>query len=671
MLSKCLKFFITQKWVGGKKYSPPLLQMMDSYQSQGLRFWQTRRAFYPAHVRSNTEKSVEYEKTSLQNLSGRKIDTDLVHNVLPFLWPSEFDQYMLNQGVTAWKESVESLPSNTAKALVLMLMSRKQLEPFFKSFLTLFNTDEKTLAIRMYEVGLGRHLKQFLLDHSEEVSYYKMMNPFACTRCLSLSPDLKHNHDYNDYSDTWFIADTGKIQPTKKFSLEQMTPAQIFIARMLCVASTARSNQWPECWAHCMSALDHVPPNRETRERYMSDLFCFIALSAGKSFLRLSIEIRALENAQQFCFNVEHLWKRIIVFHDLLVIRGFFNLEDRVFEKALCVVPFGTDYYYTLLKQHLSSLMHQTENILLYQHGRQMFHSKCDPKSCTKIFRVEFSLLKVESLIRSIDFWSRDVEDIGARDYYSAYVQVYTSMKTEKKNLDKINTHLTQGNLFLSGAIERMRNSVDHYKDAKIMKMFLSKTPFTIETVIEMYSQSTHLRYNNGGMETLFRLFLVAKYQNSFHQPNLPALQKALLEYHKKFTHDRGYRRDLIVKCCEVQEMCHSDGDVFTDFPQVDICLEKELLYDTAAVRYWNNEEKNIERLFDNDDEKPKSENCASASKKRKLSEPKPKADEKSIPDNDDLPIIPTSKSFIETGDMLNRHLYCFGYEISQHYLLK
>lgn len=690
-----------------------------AHQSQELRLWQTRRAFYPAHVKVEQDPGNEVEDVTqvsfkkLMRIVDPKyaISVHTVHNVYPKMKPHEFDQIMIDMSVEAWKRGIEELPPNSAKAFVLMLMSCEKLEPYFDHLLTLFSCDEDKLAKRMYEVGLGRRLRQFLLEFSEEVAYFKMMNPYATTRCLSLLPVLKHKNRYNEYVDYWMVAVTNGIQRTKPFNQEGITPEKLFIAKMLCVATTARNSQWAECWAHSLSALDHVPPNEEVQRQFLSDLFCFIGNASARSFLGTKPTLKALEYAQDFTFNIEHPWKRLLVFQDALIVWGFFNLEEQVFRKALCVIPMKTDYYFTLVKQHLTAVMHQCENILLYHFSRQRFHSSCDPAECNKSYRVEFSLIRVEELINTLDFWSRALEEPGIKDYYSAYVQLYTAIKVKQdtKDYQRGKDHLDQAKLFLRSTIGKLK-SIEQARDAKQMKSYLDHNLLVLDEVIGAFGTATHMEYNSGGMDSLIRIYLVALYFHVlWNVPPINSIQKVVLEYHKKMSHNTGYRRELLVASCEKENYCHKNQTLVDDFPASQFCLEKEFFEDTSALTYWIQEMKMLDLFVYYDNEQPPKSNKTAATadasasnlpseeiksfmtnirkrkrkaspvppgesveeKKRKVEEEKNEhAIQMMIEGNNGSVVLPTSKMFIDMGEVLTRNLYSFGYGLAEKHIM-
>jgi hypothetical protein len=381
------------------------------------------------------------------------------------------------------------------------------------------------------------------------------------------------------------------------------------MVRMVCVSATAKNNQWCECWAHGLSALDHVPPNDDIRKRYLHDLFCFLGHAAGRCFIRHVTVFKALDYAEKYTFNLEHSWKRLLVFHDLTVHWGFFHLENQVFEKGLQVIPGKTDYFYQLLKIHLKSLMHQVENILLYQWARQKFHEKCNKRTCRKPMNVEYSYLTADDLMHDIDFWSRVFEEPGVSEYYSGMIHVYSACRSDSKQTGDHSAHFVQAMYYFKQCIGVLRCTYQRYTDASFLLAMFTKKMLKREEVRNKYNYMQHLVHNQGASETLFRLLLLVRYfPEEFVMTNgTRPFVGSTANYYLNATNGHGYRLDLLRMCDTPNIKHHGDPDSPADYPPMTICMEKELIDDVAATRYWKREVNRLLPFSQSDPERPSS----------------------------------------------------------------
>lgn len=134
--------------------------------------WQTRRAFYPAHVREARAKEDKKLEKLTSDITTIAFGPLAVHTVFPYMRPSDFDRYMTEVGAADLKVAIDEWPANTAKALILMVLSRPALEIQLECVLAMYSDERTRLATRMYEVGLGRCLRQMLLVQPNiEVTY--------------------------------------------------------------------------------------------------------------------------------------------------------------------------------------------------------------------------------------------------------------------------------------------------------------------------------------------------------------------------------------------------------------------------------------------------------------------------------------------------------------------
>lgn len=606
------------------------------------------------------------------------LTVDCVHNVLPGLWPPDFDKYMLGRGIEEWKVAFNTLPANTAKSLLLMVMSRPKLAPFFECLLSDYNTEETFLAVRLYEIGLARCLRQNLLARTEEVSYYKTMNPNYYPKCFPLLPELKHEHNYFSVSYTWMTPSYDKIVPTQAYSVKAKTPENVYMAKLFSASAAARHFQWPECWAHSLSALDFVPPSEVTNKKHLHDLFCLIGQSAGHMYGSLRVVLKAISYGRMFTTNLEHPWKRLLMLHDLLIHWGFFKLEKEVFDKGLEIIPVKTDHYYLLVKQHLKGLMHQAENIALYQYARQTFHRDCDESKCKKSFTYDYSFLKMEDLQRSIDIWSRELVDPNERQYFSGYVHFYAALRTDPNDLTPLLRHLKQAQLYFEQCSDKKStNYTDLSLDANIVGTYLdSKLTFNMERMVGHFSDLSHLKYNVEGSNTLCRLLLLSSYFGQhFNSIPLKMFQNLFRTYYANATKTMGYRKDILDYLADAIQWNHQTNNPreWSDLPDVNDCFAKEVGNLQTLEMFWKDEELLMLPIFDDKQEARGVKRGMQPSKDDSEACKKPKTDE-TLPTSSTSPappaislsldpfVLPTSKDFMLPTEYENHAIYCVGY---------
>ena len=158
-----------------------------------------------------------------------------------------------------------------------------------------------------------------------------------------------------------------------EFSITHQTPEDIYYLKLFCAESCAKRERWSESFAHGISALDH----HKNSFPYLHNLFCQLALAAGKMSLETDVWIDMLLKAQEYDEFIYNKWKRWIVFQTLLVHHGLFDLERKVFSHGLDHIHLKSSFRVQLMTNHVHSLMAQIENNIAFQFLRQTFHQDC------------------------------------------------------------------------------------------------------------------------------------------------------------------------------------------------------------------------------------------------------------------------------------------------------
>jgi hypothetical protein len=623
----------------------------------GLRMWQETRAFYPAHIKAHHAMQVdaEYQRFGSETspLSVSLLETTTVHNILPLMSPADFDDYMKNTSLKDWKEAFDTLPENTAKALIVMVLSRPALEHYMTAVLSEYSKDTE-LATRLYEVGVGGRLRQPLLKNTEQVAYYRMFYPERYWTPYAILPTLNHEHTYLDGDiQTMVRVDDGMLE-LKKYALLDHTQEEIFMARLFSASATTFYMQWPECWAHSLSALDHALTGN-----YLHDVYCHLAQSGGRSGCTLRSVLLALEHARGTAYKMEHPWQRLLVFQDLLVHWGFYNLEREVFEKGRDIIPKNTIYYYKLIRQHLKAVLHYAEDIALFQHIRQAFHAECDDERCDKPDYIEYSFLAVERLAFEIDKYSRELRTVRERAYYSGYVHYLLGFRTDSMDLSWIEKHFQQAVMYFDQSTYKKQIMGDERMiDATIMSTYLKKNTTTVfDKITKAFAELTHMQHNMEGANVLHRMLVMQSYFGMhYYAISERSFARRVFEYYKKATHNKGYRMAMLELMIESSDWSHMEDNPtnIDDMPLLGDCLTLEENVAGEVREFWKVERDCLILMFDEEVEAGKGKEP-----KRRRIQPQ---------SNFALPShVLTSKDFLTEEDVHNQTVYKFGYKAIQH----
>lgn len=347
-----------------------------------------------------------------------------------------------------------------------------------------------------------------------------------------------------------------------------------------------KRERWSESFAHALSALDL----HEESFPHLHNVFCQLALAAGKMALHEDTWIALLLSAKQNDKYIHQKWRRIVTFHQLLVHHGLFDLERAVFTFGEKHIPSSSGLYVQLMTQHLYALMARIENIAGFQYLRQTFHEMCNPSTCGKPALVQYSFAFSDMLIREMEkiiplLWNK-----AHRHYFQGYVYLYKSFGpplNTPTDQDKVYLDLAKSSfeLTLLAFETDPPSSSAMAKDLMYIRASLKKLDVDDDSIKDAYSALTNMKYNEGAAQTCFRVLLLFYYwgYTSATTPPPSFAYSAYLLY-TKTTACSGYRKALMLACKDAM-LHHSDED--PDYPPVGCMSISNNALKEKAANYW------------------------------------------------------------------------------------
>lgn len=579
----------------------------------------------------------------------------LVRYVLPFLSNEKFEQVMTDFGALHWKESDDTvLTQDESKLLLIQVVQRTNLEPLLLVYMSLWERDNKKFPEHIYTLGLGHHLRLFLHEHSSKNLYYRSMSHSEIILMNPVMPDLSHENNYtfsaSDFCEMTYTGTKRRLYDTTR----QTNEALIYI-KMLLATSAAGFERWNECWAHALSALDHVT----ILTPCFHDLMCILAKSSGMSSLNKAIPIRLLKFARlQGDFAVDHIFHRLLVFHSLIIHWGYFQLEEELFQLCQQIFPKNTELYHNLLHQHLKSLLNQIENIILFQYVRQQYHSNCNngnlDTACNKLPLIEVSFCAVEKLLRQMEKWITEIPWNGEKEYYTALMYYYSTFNTPNGNACK----RAVAQRLLIFAQKHLKVTDYRFVDAKIINELESNMANLESFVTDTFAPRTYSKYSPEAAETFIRSMIFVIMTQTPPKTRVSTISTDVCNYYSSATHKRGYRANLL-KCIPKifapakrhNPLNHPD----LDYPSVDVCLNRpDIEYEAVYSAFKNEKNFYLQRVqCDIKELLPK----RGAIKRRKLAD---------IPVEDPYEDTDALSSLLLLGmDYMGEQVYAFGYYLT------
>lgn len=514
----------------------------------------------------------------------------LYQHVMPWATKPACVEFLRQKGPAFWKSLDLESDSKRFEVILMLILTEPSLAIQLPVYLHLWDNDLERLPVHIYEMGWGHHLQQS--GNVFQLWYLQSLNPTDVGREPVISlPVLTHAHDYYpfnvDYTPEVHADHKGRPVDVKDMSLEEM-----YYMHLFCAESCSKRERWSECFAHALSALDfHTEP-----DPHLHNVYCQLALAAGKMSLYSDVWIRLLCSARQKDEFIYHKWRRIVTFHSLLVHHGLFDLEYTVFCYARDHIPSASTFHTRLLTQHLQSLMAQVENIAGFQFLRQTFHETCDARTCGKPPLLEFSFARSANMIRDMEKILQYLPTDAQRHYFQGYVYLYKSfgsvlnVPTEK---DKTYLELAKSSFELATLETDCTTPTALVKDLLFMRASLKNLDIDDVTIEESFSALTNTKYNIEAANTCFRVLLLFYYWGNTCVRTPPvAFADTASRAYKKSTAYTGYRIDLIGVCQRQLNFGvfeHSE-DAESDFPPVECMSVSNGDFKTNVENYWKME---------------------------------------------------------------------------------
>lgn len=535
---------------------------------------------------------------SLRKLSGKVIvkcrnldylkHAKLYQHVLPLTEASDRLQFLKTKGPAFWKElDMESDPVEY-QATQAFILTHPSLTVMLPVYFHLWNLDVGRFPRHIYEMGFGHHLQQ--CSPSFELLYLKSLNADLEEDPYLVSVKLQTEDIYIPYNTAYMaVPYSDRIGP--EFKTDDRSPEEVFHLRMFCAESCTKRERWCEAFAHAVCTFDTCGPTFP----HLHNLFCQMALAAGKMTLDHEIWIDLLLHAklsEKYAYNK---WRRIVVFMNLAVHHGMFQLSRQVLSYGLEQIPASSSLYYRLTTLHLQSLMAQIENIAAYQYLRQSFHRDCTRDNCDKPLNVKYSFPRMMVLIRDMEKCVQSLPCEAHRYYFQGYIYLYkTFTKVLEPHCDRDKTLMQMAKSSFDLALQTWpRDSVDAmYIDCHNMQTSLDKCTLEDTMIEQSYSALTNMHYNVEAANTCFRTVLLYYYWGDEYLTfSANSYAETAYKVYCRMTQHRGYRIVLLGTCSRHLEygmQRHSDQE--PDFPPLRCVNAVNSSLNESAENYWKME---------------------------------------------------------------------------------
>lgn len=514
----------------------------------------------------------------------------LYQHVLPWVTESSSVEFLRRKGPEFWKLLDSESEANHHERTQLLILVQPSFTVLLHVYFHLWNQDVCHLPVHLYEMGWGQHLQQSMKTF--QLSYLNSLDPTDPGRHpVRVVPSLRHVNAYAslelDYAISTNVSNVGP-----EFCITDQSLEEMYYLKLFCAESCSKRERWCESFSHALSALDH---HDGVSFPYLHNVFCQMALAAGKMSLDPSIWVALLVNAKLKQEHMWQQWRRIVVFHNLLVHHGLFPLERSVFIYGSEHIPSGSNLYTQLAIQHIHALMAQIENIAGFQFLRQTFHEHCNPRTCGKPIIVKYSFAHSSTLIREIEKCIQALHNQGHKQYFQGYVYLYKSFGTVlnvPSETDKIYLEMAKSTFELATLESEIEWSSAMWKDLCCMRSILKNLDVNDVSVKDAFAGLTNARYNTEAANTCFRIVLVFYYWGNVcvKSPPVSFAETAHRAYCKTTRHV-GYRIGLlqaVVNQLNLGLLEHTEEE--PDYPPTS-CMSATNNHLEASVQvYWRRE---------------------------------------------------------------------------------
>lgn len=509
----------------------------------------------------------------------------LYQYVLPWVTKSNQVEFLRQKGPRFWKSLDIKSDRKHIEPIQLMILTEHGLSMQLPAYFHLWDTDTINLPVHIYEMGWGHHLQQ--CSKSYQLLYLQSLNPTEQGRePLVVLPVLSHTDHYFS-ANLDYLPEVHADNKGPSFS-DVDNVKELCYVKLFCAEACSKRERWSECFSHALSALDHI----DTTFPHRHNVYCQLALSAGKMSQNPDVWISLLRSARQIDQYSHHKWKRTVTFHSLLVHHGMFDLERIVFNEMAEQIPSNSSFHTQLLIQHLYALMAQVENIAAFQFVRQVFHQDCNAKTCGKPLFMDYSFAQADILIREMEKVLQYLPNETQRHYFHGYTYLYKSfgsvlnVPTEK---DKTYLELAKASFELatlecdSTALTAME------KDLVFVRANLKNLDIDALTIQQSFSALTNSRYNMETANTCFRVVLLFYYWGNECVKSPPIhFADAAHKTCAKTTAYNGYRMALISACQSQLNfglLEHTDEE--TDYPPIGCMSVPNVDLKEKLENYW------------------------------------------------------------------------------------
>lgn len=518
----------------------------------------------------------------------------MYQHVLPCLSKPSCIKFLHERGPAFWKLLDIVSDSKQHEAMQALILAEPSFALHLHVYFHMWNRDVEHLPVHIYEMGWGHHLQQQQqqCERMFHLRYLQSMNPTDVGQDpICLLPILKHTVECKQFSFD-YIAVVHADHKGPLYKSAGKSQQELYYMKLFCAESCSKRERWAECFAHAVSALDH----RNDSDPYLHNLYCQLALAAGKMSLSPEVWIKLLNSAKQSEQYNYNKWRRIVTFQKLLVHHGLFDLEKAVFTHGSEHIPSSSNFRMQLMTLHIYALMAQVENIAAFQFLRQTFHQKCNAKTCGKPTLMKYSLTYASLLVREMETIIPSLRNEAHRHYFQGYVNLYKSFgPVLDVPTDREKTYLEMAKASFELAtleFESISTPCAMLKDLLFIRAALKKLDVDDVSVQDSFSALTNMRFNIDAAHTCFRILLLFYYWGDVCVNTPPtSFAETACKVYKKTTVHSNYRVALLEACEKhlsfgMFEHCEED----TDYPLVGCMSVSNGNFREQVEKYWKTE---------------------------------------------------------------------------------
>lgn len=529
-------------------------------------------------------------KTTPQDLP---LDSTTINHILPNLTNEQFDKFMIEKGPQAWKDASKNISLEDSKKMLMLIVARPTtLTRQFAVYLSLWANDACHPATHLYELGMGRIIKQPMLQKTAENEYLQKLSMLFPLEPFPLLPDLKQKKHYFCLNKNFDFYDPALVIKPLRIDANTLTTKEVYYKKLMSAFATSKMSRWSECLAHCLSALDVY----EEGFSHQQDILCLLIQSCCKMSVALKFSCDVLNESRALVNKIEHTWKRALVFHSLLVEEGLHEMAISVFFYMKSKIPTQSFFYKELVHQHLVCLQSQVEFNLAFQYIRQVFHQDCS-QFCERDPCANYSFAQTNNILRKFELWAQEMGDFapGLKDYFLGYCYLYkTMMAVNRKVIDaQTKVCLQLAIHFFELSFLNMKRSEECMLDLKYILLYLKKKPILMGTLLVDYGRLFYSKYTLCLANCLFRQMLLTMFwENEFQPMPLSRLSLTARDVYAKATNGYGHKNSLLNACVKIQEPLfrHTVDKDIIDYPPLPASSPNRIGKIQEAELFWNRE---------------------------------------------------------------------------------